>query len=205
MSKGLTPLVGREDEIARLRTLWHLARHGRGQCALVIGEAGIGKSRLVWELRQEAGRQDVTWIESPPDRERAHENVVARILHESARTPVIVVWEDLHSADPSTLELYHLLSDRIADSRILVLATTLPEHGLGRLRRLTATELALGRLANERIEQIAVQVAGAEALPAPILAEIIANAHGVPSHVEELVKTAQGGRRSRSSSDTSGR
>jgi predicted ATPase len=188
-----TPLVGRKDELARLRALWELAWRGRGQCVLLVGEAGIGKSRLVGEVRQEIGRQDVLWIESP-NGEVAHELVVARILHESTRNPVIVVWEDLHSAEPSTLELSHLLSDRIADSRILVLATTLPEHALGRLRRLTATELALGRLSNEQIEQIAVQVAG-EAIAAPVLAEIMANAHGVPRCVEELMKTPQGGKR----------
>jgi class 3 adenylate cyclase/predicted ATPase len=49
---GLTPLVGRETELARLLRLWRQARAGEGQVVLLSGEPGIGKSRLVRELRE---------------------------------------------------------------------------------------------------------------------------------------------------------
>ena len=48
---GLTPLVGREQEIALLLDRWGQARDGEGQVVLLAGEPGIGKSRLVRELR----------------------------------------------------------------------------------------------------------------------------------------------------------
>jgi tetratricopeptide (TPR) repeat protein len=49
---GLTPLVGRQPELRRLQALWDTARSGRGAFVLLRGETGIGKSRLIQELRE---------------------------------------------------------------------------------------------------------------------------------------------------------
>lgn len=51
-SGNLTPLVGRDQELGLLLERWTLACEGRGQVVLLSGDAGLGKSRLVWELRQ---------------------------------------------------------------------------------------------------------------------------------------------------------
>src|SRR5439155_20298712 len=63
--RGLTPLVGRERELSTLLDLFHQVKAGHGQVVLVTGEAGIGKSRLLLELRRalaQAG-EEVTWLE----------------------------------------------------------------------------------------------------------------------------------------------
>jgi DNA-binding SARP family transcriptional activator len=52
---GTPPLVGRDDERARVVAAWHAAASGRPQLVLVTGEAGIGKTRLVEELRAHTG------------------------------------------------------------------------------------------------------------------------------------------------------
>ncbi|MBV8361157.1 MAG: AAA family ATPase, partial [Deltaproteobacteria bacterium] len=51
--RGLTPFVGREDELRLLNNRWERALEGEGQVALVIGEAGIGKSRLLQHFHEQ--------------------------------------------------------------------------------------------------------------------------------------------------------
>jgi class 3 adenylate cyclase len=63
VQKGLTPLVGRESELGVLRQHWVQAKAGSGQVVLVSGEAGIGKSRLVQELKEQATKEGAMRIE----------------------------------------------------------------------------------------------------------------------------------------------
>jgi hypothetical protein len=59
----LTPLVGRDEEIAMLIRRWDRARQGDGQLVLIAGEPGLGKSRLIGEFRVRLGETPHTWIE----------------------------------------------------------------------------------------------------------------------------------------------
>jgi len=60
--RGLTPLVGRDHELALLRDSFAEAQAGRGQAVFVYGEAGIGKSRLLLEFRRHAEAAGARWI-----------------------------------------------------------------------------------------------------------------------------------------------
>ena len=60
---GLTPLVGREEELGLLRRHWERVKGGAGQAVLLSGEAGIGKSRLVQELKEQVIREGSTRFE----------------------------------------------------------------------------------------------------------------------------------------------
>ena len=62
-SRALTPLVGREEELEHLSRRWERARAGQGQLVLVVGEPGIGKSRLIEEFRGRLGETPHTWVE----------------------------------------------------------------------------------------------------------------------------------------------
>jgi class 3 adenylate cyclase/predicted ATPase len=56
-ARGLTPLVGRESELALLLDRWEQAKSAQGQVVIVSGEAGIGKSRLIRTLRERASTE----------------------------------------------------------------------------------------------------------------------------------------------------
>ena len=60
----LTPFVGREDELRLLRSRWERVLDGEGQVALIIGEAGIGKSRLVQRFHEQIAGTPHTWVEA---------------------------------------------------------------------------------------------------------------------------------------------
>src|SRR5215472_530690 len=63
VARSLTPFVGREDDMRLLLSRWERAREGQGQLALVIGEPGIGKSRLLEEFRARIREDLHLWVE----------------------------------------------------------------------------------------------------------------------------------------------
>ncbi|MGO9452525.1 MAG: adenylate/guanylate cyclase domain-containing protein [Candidatus Binataceae bacterium] len=63
VARGLTPFVGREDEVRLQWNRWERARGGEGQVIFIIGEAGMGKSRLVRQFRERLAGTPHTWNE----------------------------------------------------------------------------------------------------------------------------------------------
>src|SRR6516162_4603709 len=63
-ARTLTPFVGREEELRLLLSRWERTREGEGQMALIIGEPGIGKSRLVAEFHERIREAPHMWMES---------------------------------------------------------------------------------------------------------------------------------------------
>jgi hypothetical protein len=63
-ARALTPFVGREEELRLLLSRWERTREGEGQLALIIGEPGIGKSRLVAEFHDRIRDAPHIWMES---------------------------------------------------------------------------------------------------------------------------------------------
>ena len=61
--RHLTPLVGRDEEIAMLLRRWERARQGDGQLVLIVGEPGLGKSRLIEEFHSRLRETPHTWVE----------------------------------------------------------------------------------------------------------------------------------------------
>ena len=62
-ARALTPFVGREEELGLLARRWERARAGEGQLVLIVGEPGLGKSRLIEEFHARLAETPHTWVE----------------------------------------------------------------------------------------------------------------------------------------------
>jgi TOMM system kinase/cyclase fusion protein len=259
---GLTPLVGREQEVGLLLERWEQAKEGMGQVVLVSGEAGIGKSRLLQALHERTAGESLTWLEcrcSPyhqnsafypviellqrmfefkredsfeeklrklevgalreaplqPDaiplfasllsfplparypsltltpqrqKQKTQEAILAWLLAMAARQPLRFVVEDLHWADPSTLELLGSLIDQAPTARILVLLSFRPDFRPPWALRSHLTQLTLNRLGRRQVEAMIESVARGKALSAEVRQQVVTKTDGVPLFVEELTK-----------------
>lgn len=115
----------------------------------------------------------------------------------AAREPLLIVYEDVHWIDPSSLELLSLTVERIAHLPVLVLVTARPEFRPPWAEEAHFTPLGLGRLDRLGAERLVGRVAADQALPREVIEQILAHADGVPLFVEELTKAVlEGGPRS---------
>jgi predicted ATPase len=122
-------------------------------------------------------------------KQQTQEALVAWLLAETAQHPVLAVWEDLHWADPSTLELLGLLLDQVPTARLLLVLTCRPEFRPSWAPRSYVTPLTLTRLGRPHVEEMVLRVTGGKPLPAEVVQQIVAKTDGIPLFVEELVKT----------------
>ena len=125
-----------------------------------------------------------------PEREKLKtKEVLLRImLARAAEQPVLFVMEDLHWADPSTLELLELLIQNVPRFRVLVVLTLRPEFAPTWTSHDYVTQLTLSRLDRDSSAQIATWAAGGAPLPASLLQQVLARADGNPLFIEELSK-----------------
>jgi class 3 adenylate cyclase/predicted ATPase len=103
--------------------------------------------------------------------------------------PVLIVIEDLHWVDPTSLEVLGLILDASSTSPVLVVLTFRPEFVAPWADRPHVAELSLARLSGEQTRVLVRQVTGGKSLPAEVMAQIVATTDGIPLFVEELTKT----------------
>jgi class 3 adenylate cyclase/predicted ATPase len=122
-------------------------------------------------------------------KQKTQEALVAWLLAEATQQPVLAVWEDLHWADPSTLELLGLLLDQVPTARLLLVLTGRPEFRPSWAPRSYITPLTLTRLVRPQVEEMVLRVTGGTPLPSEVVQQIVAKTDGIPLFIEELVKT----------------
>jgi class 3 adenylate cyclase/predicted ATPase len=258
-----TPLIGREEEIALLTRRWERAKAGDGSVVLIVGEPGIGKSRIAQTLLEQLGEEphtrlryfcsphhqhsalypSITQLEQaagfrredtaetrldklvavlavanqdlseavplladllsiptgdnyPPlnltpqkRKEKTLAVQVAQVEGLAARQPLLMLWEDIHWSDPTTLESLDLLIDRAATLQVLIILTFRPEFTPPWIGRPHVTLLSLNRLPPRHRAEMIAHVTGGKTLPTEIADQIIYRTDGVPLFIEELTKS----------------
>ena len=106
----------------------------------------------------------------------------------AARKPLLILFEDAHWADATSLEVLDLVIERVRRLPILLLITFRPEFEAPWSAMPDIATVTLGRLDRVQAETLVERVAGGRKLPAEVLAQIVAKTDGVPLFVEELTK-----------------
>ena len=118
--------------------------------------------------------------------------IIAWLIETAERAPVLMAWEDLHWADPTTLETLGMLIEQAPTAAMLVVATYRPELTPPWPQRSHMTPITLNRLERSEVETMVGHLSGGRPLPGEVVDHIVAKADGVPLYVEELTKAILG-------------
>ena len=261
--EALTPLVGRDEEIALLSERWHRAVAGEGQVVMLTGEAGIGKSRILASLRERLGAErhivmryqcsphhlndtfypvvGQIWhaagfvsgepassrleklermveatglscdaivpsyaamlaiptgdryppLDMPPPeaREKMLSDMVAMTIELTKQAPLLMLLEDAHWIDPTSLDLTSRIVEQVRHLPILLVITLRPEFSPPWASQSHVTSLTLSRLTRHQALRMIDGVASGKRLPSEVLDQIVAKTDGVPLFMEELTKS----------------
>jgi predicted ATPase len=252
--------VGRDEEIAMLMRRWERARQGDGQLVLIVGEPGIGKSRLIeefharlrdtphtwteWSCSQllqntplhpiaEWGRQRFGGPDIPAERQLSDlENTLALIKLDPAENvpllaplldipvpperrpilapaelryrqlaaltnwvmagaraqPIVLTLEDLHWADPTTLDVLRGIAERGALAPLFVLVTARPEFRPPWGARSHHAAISLVPLDRHQVRHMVEELAARHALAKEVIEGVTERTGGVPLFVEEVTR-----------------
>ena len=258
--RNLTPLIGRADEMTMLLRRWDRARQGDGQLVMIVGEPGLGKSRLLEEFRARLADTPHTWVEwscsqllqntplhpiaewgrqrfggadvpaegrlaelesslaqvkldpeenasllaplldIPLPRERkstfAAEELRRRqlaaltnwVMAGAKVQSVVLAFEDLHWADPTTLDVLRSIADRGALAPLFIVATTRPEFRPPWSMRSHHGTISLAPLDRAQVRDMVAELSARHALPRNVVEDVAARTGGVPLFVEEVTR-----------------
>jgi predicted ATPase len=135
------------------------------------------------------GRYPPLQLSAKQQREQTLDALAGWLLEEAERKSLLHVWEDLHWADPTTLELLGLYIEQSPTVSMLNVLTYRPEFVPPWTMRSHMTPITLNRLERPEVEALIGHQANGKRVPSEVVEHIIGKADGVPLYVEELTKT----------------
>ena len=121
-------------------------------------------------------------------RQRTQEALTAQLAGLTRQRPVLMIVEDAHWVDPTSLEVFGRTVDQIKTLPVLLIVTFRPEFNAPWAGRSHVTSLALNRLGEREAAAIIARIVGNKDLPADVTAEIVERTDGIPLFVEEMTK-----------------
>ena len=134
------------------------------------------------------GRYPVLELTPQQRRQKTLDALHAQIETFAHKNPVLMIFEDIHWADPTSLELFGRGVNRIASLPVLMVITFRPEFEPPWTGQPHVTALTLSRLTRREVEGLVDRVAGNNPMPANMLQEIIERSDGIPLFVEEMTR-----------------
>jgi class 3 adenylate cyclase/predicted ATPase len=136
------------------------------------------------------GRYPTLDLAAQQRRQRTLEALTVQVEMLSRANPVLMIFEDVHWIDPTSLEALDRTLDRLRTLGVLLIVTYRPEFGPPWIGRPYVTALAINRLGEREIAALIDRVTGNKQLPATIRQGIIERTDGIPLFVEEVTKAA---------------
>jgi len=134
------------------------------------------------------GRHPLLELAPRQRRQRTMDALINQVEVLSSSVPVLMVFEDAHWADPTSLELFGRLVSNIARHRVLLIVTFRPEFEPPWIEQAHVTALALNRLAPCEVDIMIDHIVGNNPLLATVRQDIIERTDGIPLFVEEMTK-----------------
>lgn len=120
---------------------------------------------------------------------KAFELLWQQLIAFTAKRPVLMIVEDAHWIDPTSIEVFDLVVERIRELPILLVVAFRPDFKPPWTNSAHVSSVSLQRLGHDQIKAIAERLSGGKRLPPDLIDQIVTKTDGVPLFVEELTKT----------------
>src|SRR5271167_4166690 len=134
------------------------------------------------------GRYPALELAPQERRQRTLEALISQLEALTRRNPVLMIFEDAHWIDPTSLEVLGRAVNRIATIRVLLIVTFRPEFDPPWIGQPHVTALTINRLAQREVADMIDRVVGNKLLPASTRQDIVERTDGIPLFVEEMTK-----------------